>query len=115
MANEEFRVDNWPKRVSNNVWRVFGHSNVTNIPWVNVAMPLFSLPNLKGWTETSLTWNNEDQIDRSEEYHVGSLNWAESFFWNEVEMTVAFANDIDLAFLTRFITISDFTNGVIFA
>ena len=76
---------------------------------------VFSLPSARQWTETSVTWNNKDQVDRSGEFQVGSLGWAEPFSWNEIDVTAAFANDIGTDSLMSFIIVSDSTNGVTFA
>jgi hypothetical protein len=76
---------------------------------------IFSLPSAQQWTETSLTWNNKDQVDRSGEFQVGSLGWAEPFSWNEIDVTAAFANGIGIDSLLSFVIVSDSTNGVTFA
>jgi hypothetical protein len=76
---------------------------------------VFSLPKAQHWTETSLTWNNKDQVDRSGKFQVGSLGWAEPFFWNEIDVTAAFANGIGIDSLLSFVIVSDSTNGVTFA
>ena len=76
---------------------------------------VFSLPSAQQWTETSLTWNNVDQIDRSGEFQVGSLGWATPFFWNEIVVTAAFANGIGIDSLLSFVIVSDSINGVTFA
>jgi hypothetical protein len=76
---------------------------------------VFLLPSVQQWTETSLTWNNKDQIDRSGEFQVGSLGWAEPFSWNEIDVTAAFANGIGTDSFLNFIIVSDSTNGVTFA
>jgi hypothetical protein len=76
---------------------------------------VFSLPRAQQWAETSLTWNNKDEIDRSGEFQVGSLGWAEPFSWNEIDVTAAFASGIGTDFLLSFAIVSDSTNGVTFA
>jgi hypothetical protein len=76
---------------------------------------IFSLPSAQQWTETSLTWNNKDQVDRSGEFQVGWLGWAEPFSWNEIDVTAAFANGIGIDSLLSFVIVSDSTNGVTFA
>ncbi len=128
-TSEELRVDNWPKSWS---FLTFDGSSVISsiarqtLQVLQATLRLYSLdeggnasffalPNLKEWSETSLTWNNEDQIDRSGEYQVGSLDWAEQFLWSEIDVTTAFANGFGTDFLTSFVIVSESTNGVTFA
>ncbi len=133
-ASEELRVDDMPKS-----WSIISFRIQTDYPEIQHELRnlqafqvlqanlrlysldqggnvvVFSLPNAQQWTETSLTWNNDDQVDRSGEFQVGSLGWAAAFFWNEIDVTAAFANGIGTDFLASFVVVSGSINGVTFA
>ena len=72
---------------------------------------VFALPNANQWADTSLTWNNLGQINRSGEFQVGSMSWVNAFEWHEIDVTAAFADKGVQNFLIK----SDSRNGVAFA
>lgn len=76
----------------------------------------YALPNAKQWPETSLTWNNMgQQVDRSGEFRVGSLNWVDSSTWIEIDVTDAFTGNLGSNSVQSFLIKSVSTNGVAFA
>lgn len=73
------------------------------------------LPNAKRWTETSLTWNSMVKLNRSDALQVGTLDWAQSFDWNEVDVTNAFAMNNNPNVVISFMIQTTSYNGITFA
>lgn len=77
----------------------------------------FVLPNANEWSEDALTWSSQDdELDRTGELQVGSVDWVDAFKWAEIDVTGAFNNyhfdsGNDLTFLFK----PGSMNGVTFA
>ncbi len=74
-----------------------------------------ALPNAKRWTETSLTWESVDNLNRSDEFQVASLDWTPPLEWNEVDVTDAFAMNEELNAVMTFMIKTTSYNGISFA
>ena len=74
----------------------------------------FALP-YANWTETSLTWYNMQQHQRTGEFRVGSLGWFTASRWHEIDVTDAFQDNLGSTSVETFLIKSSSTNGVTFA
>ncbi len=74
-----------------------------------------ALPNAKRWTETSLTWESVDNLNRSDEFQVAFLDWTRPLEWNEVDVTDAFAMNEELNVVMTFMIKTTSYNGISFA
>lgn len=74
-----------------------------------------ALPNAQRWTETSLTWESVDNLNRSDEFQVAFLDWTRPLEWNEVDVTDAFAMNEELDAVMTFMIKTTSYNGISFA
>lgn len=76
---------------------------------------IFALPNAKRWAETSLTWESVDNLNRSNQFQVGSLDRTLPLEWNEVDVTDAFAMNGEINSVMSFMIMTTSYNGNSFA